>query len=335
MEKIKQFIQDPAWWFTLIIGGILLSMLGNYLVHIIDRELAVSFKSYRLRRNKQKHNYELDVTEIAIDDLKYIQFNVDYVTQMLKFFIVIILLFVYIGYGNINPESAIMRLFSLFLIQLLIIITFYLLYCILKTLNISNLASKIRGSLLLYDDFKVYKGWENYLSGGLALNPNFSYRGDFSLEKLGNPDPNGGYKELTKPAKLGILFSGSIYSPSERGNGTTGFADRLAVEDEKFNGYGFAVAHGINRLIIERRDGGNPQDLAYVDFEPPREQWYHFQFYMRSSSRFDLEIYDSSLNLIADVRDIQDRTYNLFDRVVIHGGFPYYVGYLKVEKIEE
>ena len=256
----------------------------------------------------QKHNYELDVTEIAIDDLKYTQFNVDYVTQMLKFFIVIILLFVYIVYGNINPESAIMRL---------------------------NLASKIRGSLLLYDDFKVYKGWENYLSGGLALNPNFSYRGDFSLEKLGNPDPNGGYKELTKPAKLGILFSGSIYSPSERGNGTTGFADRLAVEDEKFNGYGFAVAHGINRLIIERRDGGNPQDLAYVDFEPPREQWYHFQFYMRSSSRFDLEIYDSSLNLIADVRDIQDRTYNLFDRVVIHGGFPYYVGYLKVEKIEE
>jgi hypothetical protein len=335
MEKIKQFIQDPAWWFTLIIGGLLLSIFAQYLVRGIDKLLSAFFKSYRQKSNIKKHSNDLNITEIAIDNVKLLQLNVNYLIRNLHLFILTLFL-LFIGlYGDLNSKSAIIRVSTVLLIQVLLVTIFCLLYSTFKILTKIKSASKLKEKILLYDDFKVYEGWENYLGGFLTLNANLSYRGDFSLEKCANPDPSGGYKKLAKPIKLGLLFSGCIYSPSERGERKTGFADRLAIEDENFNGYGFCVAHGIRKLMIEQRVGGEPSNLAVIDFNPPSEQWYHFKFYMKVRGIFDLEIYDASLNQIANLRDVQDKTYNVFDRVAIHGGFPYYVGYLKVEKIEE
>lgn len=75
------------------------------------------------------------------------------------------------------------------------------------------------------------------------------------LKKHHSNDPDGGFKLIGDTITPGFLFSGWIYSPSDRSK--DGIADRIAIEDKNNNGYGFIVAHFNDWVGIEKRDNGN------------------------------------------------------------------------------
>lgn len=185
--------------------------------------------------------------------------------------------------------------------------------------------------VLFSDDIEKYSGWENYMSGTVKQSDDFVYKGKFSLKKDKNSDPHGGFKRLEKQTELGIVLSGWIYRPSES---TGGLGDRLAVEDEKFNGYGFTVAHNSNLIWIDRRDEGKSTVIGSpIKCPVQMDKWYQFRFYMKIGGKFDLRLYDNSGKEFFYTKDISDIKYSKFDRLVVHGGYPYYIDELKLEKI--
>jgi len=96
-----------------------------------------------------------------------------------------------------------------------------------------------RQRTILDDNFEKFNDWSPYRDGNVFHSDEKSHTGKCSLKKSGFNDPNGGVKKISKIGR-GILFSGWIYRPSK---GDGGPADRLAIEDAKGTGYGFAVRH--------------------------------------------------------------------------------------------
>lgn len=190
---------------------------------------------------------------------------------------------------------------------------------------------KDKPTIYFYDNFETFEGWQDYRKGTISHSNDFSFNGNNSLKKHGNNDPNGGYKIFPEPISFNFCFSGWIYRPSGKPGGK---ADRLAVEDENFNGYGFCVAHGSNFLQIERRENGKPsQTNRGNDFSCPEDQWYQFLYYIKSNGILELQILNSDGQSLISL-SAQDNKFVTFDRIVIHGGQPYYVDELKVEAIE-
>jgi len=191
-----------------------------------------------------------------------------------------------------------------------------------------------KSSLLFHDTFTTFEGWEQYGSGQVSHSSDLSHTGRFSLKKssqIGKGDPNGGFKEIGRSIGLGIAFSGWIYRPDQK---TRGNADRLAMEDCNFNGYGFAVGHFNDEVWIERRQQGKPQRLGELfTCSLPRGEWYQFEFLMKAQGEFQLRFYDHSGSEIYTSPTVSDSKYNSFDRIVVHGGFTYYVDDLKIQAI--
>ena len=183
---------------------------------------------------------------------------------------------------------------------------------------------------IFYDDFEG-TSWQNYERGEVVIITKFAHTGNSCLKKDKNSDPHGGFKRLEQKTELGIVLSGWIFSPSRS---TGGLGDRIAVEDEKFNGYGFTVAHNSNLIWIDRRDKGVATVIgSQINCPVHMGKWYQFKFYMRIGGKFDLRLYDDSGREFFYTKDISDNKYNKFDRVVVHGGYPYYIDELKIEKI--
>lgn len=190
-----------------------------------------------------------------------------------------------------------------------------------------NKAEKV----LFLDGIERYEGWENYRKGTIIQSNDFAYRGIFSLKKGNNGDPHGGFKKLNKQIGLNIMFSGWIFRPAIP---SPSLGDRLAIEDADFNGYGFCIAHNSNKVLIERRDKGNPTQIGTkYDIVVPKVRWYQFKFYMKTRGRFHLELYDRSGKELVNISSNVDATYKRFDQVAVHGGFPYYVDELKIETL--
>ena len=187
-----------------------------------------------------------------------------------------------------------------------------------------SLAHKVWSPKQIFsDDFELWTGWNNYGLGTVSWSTAVAHGGVASLKKDGNNDPNGGYKLLGQTIGLDVELEGWIYRPSPWSGGG---ADRLAIEDSSFNGYGFQISHDNNYAYIERRDSGSPTTLgSSVSFNPPENAWYKFLFQMLCGGKFNLYIYDQNLNLLASITNVSDTTYNQFDRVVVHGGYEYYV----------
>ena len=186
-------------------------------------------------------------------------------------------------------------------------------------------------AILFYDQFKTLEGWQDYKKGTIAHSNDFFLKGNYSLKKHGNNDPNGGYKIFPKPISVNFCFSGWIYRPSGKLGGK---GDRLAVEDENFNGYGFSVAHDTNFVQIELREDGKPSKISRRnDFDCPKDDWYQFLFYIKKDGILELQIMNSKGNQLISLSG-QNSKFDTFDRIVIHGGQPYYVDDIKVEAIE-
>ena len=187
--------------------------------------------------------------------------------------------------------------------------------------------------LVFYDDFKEFKEWEQYGRGKIELSSDVAYKGRYSLKKDGPGDPNGGYKKLPKKINRKevecIIFSGWIYRPSDR---MGGIADRLAIEDENFNGYGFFAGHN-GKLAIEKRTKGNPETLKEVEWKPIEDEWYQFKLII-GKDKLDLYIYNKEGDEIGKIEEIIDDEYDSFDQVAVHGGFVYYVDCLEVKVVK-
>jgi len=186
--------------------------------------------------------------------------------------------------------------------------------------------------IVFRDTFDDFTGWEDFRSGNVSQSRDRAHAGTYSLKKDGANDPNGGFKEIGKRIGLGFVFSGWIFSPSERGGGK---ADRLAIEDGQFDGYGFAVDRDKKTVYIERRDRGKQTCLGS---EVPlddllMDQWYQFKFFSEIGGTLSLRLYDLSGEEILNVPSVVHERYSSFDRVVVHGGFPYYVDDLEIQAI--
>lgn len=184
--------------------------------------------------------------------------------------------------------------------------------------------------LIFYDDFSIFEGWQDYKKGSLDHSVEKKRENKHSLKKIGNNDPHGGYKIFQNPVSRGFIFSGWIYRQSEVGGGK---GDRLAIEDSNFNGYGFFVSHINDYVEIELRESGKPSAIKRTDsFTSPKDKWYYFKFTIHSDGKIDLNILGGSDNETCNL-SVDDTRFNLFDRVVVHGGNPYYLSDLKVERI--
>jgi hypothetical protein len=185
--------------------------------------------------------------------------------------------------------------------------------------------------LVFHDVFDSFDGWQDYLRGKVSQSTDITPRvGQYTLKKSDNNDPNGGWKEIGRSVGPGFAFSGWIYRPVKQGGGQ---ADRLAIEDSRNNGYGFAVDRARNTAYIERRDIGEPTRL---DPEVPLDnpfvnQWYQFKFCAKAGGWFELCLYVSDKEI--KVSGVLDQQYSSFDRIVVHGGFPYYVDDLRIDAL--
>ncbi|ABR56644.1 conserved hypothetical protein [Methanococcus aeolicus Nankai-3] len=200
-------------------------------------------------------------------------------------------------------------------------------YVILLMLLIACVNTISASNMIFYDNFENWSGWANYGSGTVYQSNEQHYSGNYSLKKDNNNDPNGGYKNLSEVVGRDVVISGWIYRPS---NYSSGSIDRLGLEDENFNGYTIAVSHGSNKIWTDKRTNGGAATISNkISWNPPEDEWYKFKLYIYSNGTITLSTYYNNGTLGATV-STNDNTYNSFDRVVIHGGYQYYVDDLEV-----
>ena len=195
-----------------------------------------------------------------------------------------------------------------------------------KPVEIARITPKI-----FSDNFESFEGWSDYQAGRVVHTSEQRYSGTHSLKKELENDPHGGYKTIGKKINRGILFSGFLFRPRDYSGGN---GERLALENEKFSGYGFAIVHRSNIVWIERRDYGEFVRISkQVSFEPPENEWYRFEFRIGLYGSLDLVLKDPLDYPIFQLSDVEDKKYQFFDRIAVHGGYEYYVDNLDISSI--
>jgi type IV pilus assembly protein PilY1 len=181
----------------------------------------------------------------------------------------------------------------------------------------------------LLNDTDFSSGWSDYSSGAVIRSSTESFEsGGYSLKKINNNDPHGGYKDLSSSANYdNFVFEGWIYRPTV---GTqNGQSDRLALSDNSANGYGINISAGT--IKIEKRNGGSASNMETASWTRPTDQWYRFVFESVPGDKFKLTVYDNGGTELASVQTTSaDTSYNTFNRLYVHGGHEYYVDKLRV-----
>jgi hypothetical protein len=170
------------------------------------------------------------------------------------------------------------------------------------------------GTFLFYDDFEGGDlGWQTYASGSVAV---VSDCGNMVLRKFANSDANGGYRTFSSPvASFEALFR------TKRVDFTGGGANRYALEDGAFNGYGPQVNNfdASSIMLIEERSGGSASSLTTnLSLSLSSNQWYTVAL-RRFGSNIELDLFDSSGSQLGS-QSASDGTVSSFDRFVVHGG---------------
>jgi len=192
----------------------------------------------------------------------------------------------------------------------------------------SELSSADEGALLR-DDFATFSGWQPY-SGG-AVRPEVDPRDPdrWCLLKFKNNDPSGGFKLLQKPTQREVCLSGRLLSQSDRSGGA---GNRLSIANANFNGYGFLINQTSQTLALEHRREGRAAPLSKtVEAPVPMDEWYAFRLEV-SASEVSVILSDRTGATIAKV-SAEDSEHTDFDRVVVHGGYEYFVSDLLVERL--
>ena len=66
---------------------------------------------------------------------------------------------------------------------------------------------------------------------------------------------------------------------------------------------------------------------------PPLAKWYHFVMYFGLDGKLDLVLYDSLGVCLVNINDCMDNSYKEFDRIIVHGGYPYFIDDVKLMSI--
>lgn len=185
--------------------------------------------------------------------------------------------------------------------------------------------------LVFSDDFETWAGWTNYLTGTVEQSDEQAHGGSYSLKKDTANDPHGGWKALGETLGRGIVLSGWFYRPTGWAGGS---ADRISLCNGDFDGYGFYTQHPTGNLVIEKRTAGVASAIgAALAFDAPDDAWYKFVFYIGVTGQLSVFIYNAAGTYMASIVDRKDTSYTSFDRVVIHGGYEFYVDDLKVHEL--
>jgi hypothetical protein len=198
-------------------------------------------------------------------------------------------------------------------------------------------ASDGTATFIFFDDFEDddVSDWSTLGSGGVSSeadpDPPSGSASSYSIKKISNSDPNGGYRFIGQAVDIsgtGYTLEGRIYRPDPYGGGA---ADRLAVESSSYNGYGFIVNHtgGSNYIAIEERTGGTGSTIAStVLFNPVENGWYDFRFILKQGGIFDFFYSDGGLG--ESVLNRTDASVSIFDIVAIRGGYEYFVDDIRI-----
>jgi len=201
----------------------------------------------------------------------------------------------------------------------------------------SSAAGNGNSTFIFFDDCEDndVSDWSALDSGGVSSEPDpgppAGSTSSYSIKKISNSDPNGGYRPIGQTidtGSAGYIFEGRIHRPDPYGGGAS---DRLAIENSSYNGYGFNINHtgGSNYIAIEERSGGSGSTLgSSVTFDPAENDWYDFRFVLKPSGLFDFFYSDQGGS--ESVTDRSDTSVSAFDIVAIRGGYEYFVDDLRI-----
>lgn len=169
-------------------------------------------------------------------------------------------------------------------------------------------------------------GWYDYASV-VTLSD-----GEPAIYKHTQPDPRGGalvFPVTLDRFKYNIVIEADVMKTStSKYNGL-----RFGLEDSNWDGYSFYADLGGGYLGYDLRDNG-VATIYKVDkgFSYSANKWVHAKMILFSSG----EIYTE---LIIDENKYTyrttDATYNLFDRIVIRGGYPFYYRNMRVYAVKD
>jgi hypothetical protein len=186
-------------------------------------------------------------------------------------------------------------------------------------------------TVLLYDNFETFTGWTTYGTGAVSQSSTQAYSGTYSLAKTTSGDPNGGFKLLDVPAiRSTIRIEAWIFSESPRVGGTR---DKISIVDSNFNGYGISLSGtGFDTLDVERRTAGPATVIASTTLVKPENTWYRVEFISNVDNTFTVNAYSDTGSLLGTLTSGADTTHTgPFDRVLVAGGYNFYVDELTVE----
>lgn len=69
MDKLKELLQDPTWWITVVIAGLIVSTIGAFMKDIISNLLASLSSKYRNWRDARNIEFKRRVEFFAKDDV--------------------------------------------------------------------------------------------------------------------------------------------------------------------------------------------------------------------------------------------------------------------------
>ena len=170
------------------------------------------------------------------------------------------------------------------------------------------------------EDFESGAAWSTYRSGSLTTSTLQARSGTNSGLKSGNNDPNGGFRTLGFATAESWSLDGWVYRPSSFSGGA---ADRLALTDASFDGYGVNVNHGNDSFSIERRDGGQATTLGSVPYDAIEDDWVQIRL-DRNGASLAATVSTAGGVVLATVT-ATDTSHGGSDRVVVHGGYEYFV----------
>ena len=183
---------------------------------------------------------------------------------------------------------------------------------------------------IFFDDFETWSGWYKYGYGNVYQDTTYVYQGSYSLKKGDYCDPNGGYKligkTITVSSTLGIAVEAWDYRPESLGTDCP--VDRFGIEDSNFNGYTTVISRYGGDLGIDVRTGGRPTPHT---IPVPLGSVPYFVRLIIFAGKQIIQLYsDPEMKTLVAQYSISDSSYTSFDRVVVHGGRPYWLDNLRV-----
>lgn len=186
-----------------------------------------------------------------------------------------------------------------------------------------------------FDDFEKDRGWIKYLDGEYEI---VELDGNSVFHKTANKPPSGAYRFLNE--KISDEFSIILETRRDSLDGDMGHSNRYALLDSQLNGYGFRVTYTpmYSAIELEKMTNGSrdSQRMAWIDlaFLIELNKWYTVEFHY-DRGVLQCAIYDENGQL-GFVKD-WDFAYDgiTYDRILIHGGAPYYTDDIQIIDYKE